>query len=33
MGGVGHSFTTPEIDARNLHGFKCHARADKAPGV
>jgi dienelactone hydrolase len=29
QGGVGHSFTNPEIDARNLPGFKYDARADK----
>jgi len=29
QGGVGHSFTNPEIDARNLPGFKYDAKADK----
>jgi dienelactone hydrolase len=29
FGGVGHSFTNPEIDARKLDGFRYDARADR----
>lgn len=28
LGGVGHSFTNPEVDAMNLPGFRYDARAD-----